>query len=258
MPDIQTNEGRTAFTTELRSLKEEMQRRFDIRLGAIIIDTVGAFFVIKDENSNAEINRICQIVRRIGNDIGVVMLLVHHFGKNPETGLRGAQAWNGSSDVTIGVLANINQLTGAINERSLSLTKTRTGAQGPLLAFTLETVKLGVDEDGDEIRTCVAKIDTNPRLPPMQHNGKGPGKIESAFRAACRLTFDESNVSWNGKRLAKLDDIKNRFFALYPVKANSPAKKNETLRRAWTRATHLLPEGWSIEKDPEGIEWLQT
>jgi hypothetical protein len=256
MPDIQTNEGRTAFTTELRSLKEEMQRRFNIRLGAIIIDTVGAFFVIKDENSNAEINRICQIVRRIGNDIGCLMLLVHHFGKNPETGLRGAQAWNGSSDVTIAVLANINQLTGVISERSLSLVKTRAGAQGPLLAFTLETIRLGVDEDGDEIRTCVAKIDTNPRLPPMQRSGKGPGKIEGAFRAACRLAFDESNVSWKGKRLAKLDDIKNKFFALYPVRAYSPTKKNETLRRAWTRATHLLPEGWSIEKDPDGIEWL--
>jgi AAA domain len=58
-----------------------MKAKHDVRLGMILIDTVSASFSLKEEDDNAEAARICKVLRRLGDHINGVMVLVHHYAR---------------------------------------------------------------------------------------------------------------------------------------------------------------------------------
>jgi hypothetical protein len=259
VPNLQTQEGTTAFIAELRSLKQEMQKRFDVRLGAIFMDTVAACFVMQDENSNAEVS---SIMRHISDSVGTVIIPIHHYGKDAGTGLRGASAWRGAADVTISVTANIDQLTGKVSNRELALAKARDAEQGPIAPFILEWVKLGVDDDGEDFGSCIIKLDLQPRPPPTQGKGsKGSSRGMRAFDNACRIALStHGEFRYRGKdgaefRIVELKHVKAQFGALY-VTGEDDTKKAETINRAWRRALEKMPGGYFTEQSPDGREWL--
>ena len=109
---------------------------------------------MKNEDDNAEATKVCNVMRSIGEDIGALMAPVHHYGKNPESGLRGASAWRGCADIVQGVLADIHPLTGRASNRELVCAKARDGEQGPLSAFALEFIELGTDADNEPYGSC--------------------------------------------------------------------------------------------------------
>jgi RecA-family ATPase len=219
IPNLQAQEGLTAFVAELRSLDQEMQKRFDVRLGAIFMDTVAACFVMQDENSNAEVSRVCGIMRHIGDSVGAVIIPIHHYGKDAGTGLRGASAWRGAADVTISVTANINQLTGKVSNRELALAKARDAEQGPIAPFILEWVKLGVDDDGEDFGSCIIKLDLEPRPAPAR--SKRPSKGDTVFDDACQTAlrahgeFRHRRKDGAEFRVVELKHVKAEFRALY-------------------------------------------
>jgi hypothetical protein len=95
-----------------------------------VIDTIAACFVMKDEDDNAEATKVCGILGSIGEEVGTLMAPVHHYGKNPESGLRGASAWKGSADVVEGVLADVDPLSGKTSNRELVCAIERLPAAG--------------------------------------------------------------------------------------------------------------------------------
>ena len=119
-----------------------------------MIDTLAACFIMKDEDDNAEATKVCGILGSIGEEVGALMAPVHHYGKNPESGLRGASAWKGSADIVEGVLADVDPLSGTTSNRELVCTKSRDGEQGPLSPFELEWIGLGIDAEGDAYGSC--------------------------------------------------------------------------------------------------------
>src|SRR5262249_34290095 len=143
LPDFTSADGIKHFIRQLKAIDERFRGDFDARLGMVPVDTIAASFAMKDEDDNAEATKVCNILRSIGAEVGALMAPVHHFGKNPESGLRGASAWRGSADVVEGVLADIHPLSGRASNRELTCTKARDGEQGPISPFELEFVPLG-------------------------------------------------------------------------------------------------------------------
>jgi hypothetical protein len=118
---------------------------------------------MKSEDDNAEATAVCNILRRAGEETESLAVGVHHYGKNPESGLRGASAWRGSADVVLGTLADIEPLSGRASNRELVCPKSRDGEQGPISAFELKFIELGVDEDGEAYGSCcVVPIEGGP------------------------------------------------------------------------------------------------
>jgi AAA domain len=138
LPDFSSADGIKLFIRQLRTLDERFQGDFGVRLGQVPIDTVAASFGMKDEDDNAEATKVCNIMRTIGDETGALVAPVHHYSKNPESGLRGASAWKGSADVVMGVLADIDPLSGRASNRELVCAKARDGEQGPISPFELE------------------------------------------------------------------------------------------------------------------------
>ena len=153
-PDFTRVEEVRAFMQELKALKAFMQDTHGVRLGAIVVDTLAAVFALQDENDNSEAAKVIRALKVIGEALDVLLIPIHHYGKGAETGLRGASAWRAGCDAVLSITADRNQLTGVVSGHSLWLAKSRVGEEGPVGAFGLRTMLLGVDEDGDELTSC--------------------------------------------------------------------------------------------------------
>jgi len=154
IPDFTKPDEVRAFISKLRWTNAQMMDQHGVRLGAIVIDTLAAVFTLQDENDNSEASKVIRAMKVIGDELDVLMVPIHHYGKGAETGLRGASAWRAGCDAVLSITAERNQLTGVVSGHSLWLAKSRVGEEGPAGAFSLRTMLLGVDEDGDELTSC--------------------------------------------------------------------------------------------------------
>ena len=138
----------------LKRANQHYKDCYGVRLGVIVLDTLAATFMLQDENDNSEASKIIKVLANMSQALDCLVMPVHHYGKGAETGLRGASAWRAGSDAVLSVTAERNHLTGIVSEHKLWLAKSRVGEEGPVGDFSLRTMLLGVDEDGDELTSC--------------------------------------------------------------------------------------------------------
>lgn len=120
-------------------------------VSVIVVDTLAQVTAGGNENSGEDMGKALAHCRRLATATGAMVLLVAHSGKNAERGLRGWSGIKGALDVEILV-----ERSG--EHRSATVTKMKDGSgEGVEYPFTLETVVLGQDEDGEDITSCVVK-----------------------------------------------------------------------------------------------------
>lgn len=117
--------------------------------GLVILDTLNRAAPGADENSSVDMGNLIAAAKQLQTLVGGLVLLVHHTGKDTTKGLRGHSSLYAALD---GAIEVIN--TDA--SRAWSVAKSKTGDAHP---FKLEIVTVGIDDDGDEITSCVAVPD---------------------------------------------------------------------------------------------------
>jgi hypothetical protein len=134
---------------DLKQCGDYFRAHFDVPHGLTVIDTASMAFRTKDENSNAEIARICQVLARLYQETGAFTCVVHHMGKDQSAGLRGGSAWRGNVDSVLLCLADREPLTGECRNHRAVVEKHRDGLEGPIGSFELALVELGEDDFGE-------------------------------------------------------------------------------------------------------------
>lgn len=120
----------------------------------VVIDTLAATSSGADENSSKEMGEIINYCKGIHKHFGALVLLVHHSGKDVTKGARGSSVILGALDCEI-------QISRVENDRVATITKLKDGDDaGQAYGFTLNTVELGQDADGDPITSCVVMHST--------------------------------------------------------------------------------------------------
>jgi hypothetical protein len=259
VPDLSSIDGLKAFISHLRALNERYLGDFGVRLGQVVIDTVAATFGMKDEDDNAEAQKVCNVLRRIGEATGALTCPVHHYGKNPESGLRGASAWTGSADVVEGVLADIDPLSGRTSDRELVCVKQRDGEQGPLSPFDLEFIPLGQDEDGDIYGSCcVIPTQGQSRFDKTAKLSKGARAVLDAIAEALdgRGKLITPRPDMGPVLAARVTDVRSEFDRRYVVDEIDPAKAANTKRMAFKRALDRLSPTQFGAGSAEGADWI--
>jgi len=259
LPDFSCAAGIKLFVRQLKAIDECYRGDFGVRLGCVPIDTVAATFGMKDEDDNAEATKVCNVLRSIGDETGALMAPVHHYGKNPESGLRGASAWKGSADVIEGVLADIDPLTGRTSNRELVCTKARDGEQGPISPFDLEFIELGLKDDGEIYGSCcVVPKAGQSRL----EKGPAPTKSQRTIMAAIDEALDSCGKVITPRagmpqvRAVKVTDVRAEFDRRYVVPDSDPTKASAAKRMAFKRALdHLSPAKFGAGSC-EGADWI--
>lgn len=164
----------------LRDVNELIEAlRHQGNLAAVVLDTLARVTPGANENSSEDMGKALAHCQRLHDATGALVILVHHSGKDDARGARGWSGIKGAADTEIEVLREGER-------RALRVSKQKDGEDGQTFNFKLGTVVLGVDEDLDEIASCVVEHDDSG-APILRGRGKLGGRQKLILRVLHEL-----------------------------------------------------------------------
>ena len=170
------------------------------KVDVVVVDTLAQVTPGANENSGEDMGRALAHCKSIHRATGAMVLLVAHAGKDTSRGIRGWSGIKGALDVEISVERSDKY-------RSATLTKVKDGeGEGEEFPFTLESVVLGQDDDGDDITSCVLKAGN--QVPKAQRKAEPKGTVQQVvMRVAIQLTDLPGTVTTNQLIDAAVDEL---------------------------------------------------
>lgn len=143
--------------------------------GVIVIDTLNQSAPTADENSSKDMGTIIQNAQTIQRMTNSLVILVHHTGKDKSRGLRGHSSLIAALDAAVEVKQGIG-----VREWALTKAKDAENIAGRL--FMLESVPLGVDDEGEPISSCVVRPDHSAIFRKSPPKGKNQIAVYEALQ----------------------------------------------------------------------------
>ena len=135
-------------------------KEFSPRL--VVIDTLAMAMSGGDENRTQDIGIVLKNMKRIQQELGCHVMVLHHPGKDESRGARGSSALHAASDTVLELKKTKDVVcVRAVKQRDMEGDKE--------LNFKIEKVVIGVDEDGDEVSSAVIE-ETGPMLGDKQED----------------------------------------------------------------------------------------
>jgi hypothetical protein len=119
--------------------------------GVIFVDTLSRSIPGVDENSAKDMSLVIENCQKLGRATGCMVIVIAHAGKNDDQGVRGSSALRAAADFEIAVTRHLET-----QWRCLKLTKSKDDTDGKEFAFTLASVEVGEDTDGEPVFSAVA------------------------------------------------------------------------------------------------------
>jgi hypothetical protein len=259
VPDLKNQKEVSALIPRIRAVSEQLQDTYNVPLGLVIIDTLAASFSREDENSNAEAAEIIKVMKEIGRQTGTIVAPVHHFGKAITTGLRGASAYKGGTDVILAVLADIDDTTGVASNRRLALAKTRDDEPGPIAPFDLPFVKLGEHKNGKPFGSCYVKPRLDQAFTNKAKSKKEPESLTTFRQSFAEMTLTSIRAHGDGPEVnaAKISDVRAEFSRRWPTGEDAdPKKRADAIRNAFKRGLKEARAHDFATDYQSDIEWI--
>lgn len=169
--------------TDVKDLLAALRALPDLAL--VVLDTLAQVTAGANENSGEDMGRALGHCKTIAQVTGAMVLLVAHAGKDVDRGLRGWSGIKGALDVEILVERSDKY-------RAATITKMKDGkGEGDEFAFTLTSVTLGQDQDGDDITSCV--LAHGQSLPKEQRRVEPKGNVEKLVLRTATVMRDLSD-----------------------------------------------------------------
>jgi hypothetical protein len=204
----------------------------------VVLDTFAQVMAGGNENSGEDVGKVLAHCRGINRATGGAMVLpVHHSGKDTSRGARGWSGIKAAMDVELEVVR-------VEERRSVSVTKIKDGpGEGREYPFRLNTVVLGLDEDGDEITSCVVE------------HAEGGSSVRRVARA--RLGQFEQAVVDAVEELvgvsnepAPLDEVLLMAITKVPHDGDGEDRRRDNVKRA---ANNLVDKKCLLVRDGVGL-----
>lgn len=223
----------------------------------IIVDTLAQVTPGANENGAEDMGLALANVRATIKATGAMVTLVHHSGKDASKGARG---WSGTR-AAVDVELEVTRM--GSGERELRVTKMKDGEDNLAWGFRLETVVLGLDDDGDNITSCVV---TEAAVPAkvVEDKPKGKGRryglverhvleiIDSVYESMESARYEEVVSACVEALPADVKPIMDRETGQQKLdKDGRPAFTRDTRRQRVTGAMQNLRKG---EDPPIAIE----
>jgi hypothetical protein len=220
------------------------------------------------------------VLKAVAEAVSCFVLAIDHFGKDLQSGTRGASSKESSADVVLAALGN-KELSGSVTNTRLAVRKHRSGRQGQEYPFSLRVVEAPQpDEDGDPITTMVvdwlpagAAEGTQPVDPwslcRRQDQRTAVLRLKRVLETVLTENGEEQPIEPDGQtvRMADQDLVREAFYAC--TAADGTPKQKADFRRQkfhraldWAEANRLIGIGdigdctyvWLLRPDsePEG------
>lgn len=142
----------------------------------IIVDTFAQVTPGANENAGEDMGLAISHVRALAEVTGATVLLVHHAGKDASKGARGWSGIRAAADAEIEIIRH------EVGPREIRISKMKDGEDSLFWGFKLEQVVVGMDDDGDEITSCVV-VETDPPAPANDDQGTN-GRVKRVGKDA--------------------------------------------------------------------------
>lgn len=139
---------------QIYDLIQQVKARYSELPVLLVIDTLSRVMAGGDENSAADMTALIRNIDAIREATGAHVMLVHHTGKDTARGARGHSSLRAATDTEIEVGKSGED---GDETRAALVTKQRDYQGGETFAFTLKSVPLGLDQDGDEVTSCIVE-----------------------------------------------------------------------------------------------------
>jgi hypothetical protein len=195
--------------------------------GAICIDTLNRASAGSDENDSKDMGRIIEAAKHLQREVGGLVLLVHHTGKEASKGLRGHSSLLAALDAVI-------EVSKADGQGRWSIAKSKDGRDDKAGSFRLDEIVLGSDDDGEVITSCVIKPDAE-YVPPTKPLSPSARQMVDAYQAVAR----RQSIGEGGRTTdVRLQDWREAFYQI------STSKSQEGKRKTFERGQkELLARG---------------
>ena len=117
-----------------------------------IIDTLNRASPGSDENASSDMGKLLAAVKKLEAEIGGLVILCHHTGKDRSQGLRGHSSLHAAMDAEIELRRDEK-----LDTRSWRSSKVKDEKDGTGYGFRLVQHRLGFDADGDPETSCTVE-----------------------------------------------------------------------------------------------------
>jgi hypothetical protein len=205
------------------------------------------------ENDPAAWQKIFAHLNPLSVEIGAPIILIHHYGKNAEAGLRGSSNARAGADFVLAMTCERNEITGETENHFLALTKSRTAPEGSISAVEAQSVHIGDRRDGSPVFSLVLNFDTSMRLTAAKNVERARGRparsaddetFMDAFHAA--MIDHGQDVRLFGEadgpivRAVELRHIREKFYQRYATGEDDEETKRDTRKKAFLRIRKRL------------------
>jgi hypothetical protein len=180
-PDL-FNKGPDALIKIAERDAQKMRRDFQVDLVAVFLDTFGLAACFENEDKAAQVLKVVGGLGKLSDATGALSIVIDHFGKNQQAGLRGSSAKRAGVETVLACVCDRDKQNNATNLR-MWFEKIRDGEEGRIIPYRLRPVQWGVDEDGEPVSSCV--IQWEPNRPP-------PAKRQQAARRKTDVTLERA------------------------------------------------------------------
>ena len=192
------------FVAAIIAQARQLERESGHPVVLIIIDTLAVALAGQVENDASTMAAVLAQMHRISAATGATVLLIHHPNKANPKEMRGSGAlFNGCDEIL-----RIDHEEGA-PVRELHVMKCKDGEEGPVGTFTLSTVEIGRNADGDPMTSCTVKPSDEP---PARKKAKRPSPGSAAGKALNEL--DHLTIAGKGYTSRGHDRIPDGVFVV--------------------------------------------
>lgn len=195
----------------------------------VVVDTMAQTLGGGDENSAKDVGLFWANMNRIKLEMGATPLVLHHPGKDASKGARGSSAIRGTLDTNLKLVAASEGIL------ELSDDKQRDNPKDGTIKYRLESVVLGIDQDGDEVTTATVVGVSDEAAK------KGKTGTITARNHILALLFFASKNQLTGTQLAELagmsaKSLRNRLSDLI---------KDKSIKRA-TQGVDMMESSYKL------------
>jgi hypothetical protein len=166
----------------------------------IVVDTFARALMGGDENSAQDVGAFNAAIAALIESTGACVLIIHHSGKNKAAGARGSSALQGAIDTEL-----------EVDQRQVISRKQRDVEAAEPIGFKLVPLIVGIDEDMDDITSCVVE----PAISVAAGNVRLGGNPKRGMQVLCEMAPDNTPVhaeDWKEKCAGFLGNRRGAFW----------------------------------------------
>ena len=205
----------------------------------VVIDTLSRAMAGGNENSPDDMGAFvanCDLIRQATN---AHLLVIHHTGKDEGRGTRGHSLLAAAADTMIEV--SKDEVNGLV---TATVKKQRDRASGDVLAFRLEPVDIGMDEDDDTITSCIVVPSDEQVSSRVKLTGPAKLALDSLVKALAEggekpPPMIQPRMGFSGQNTVVRSTLWKRYCAAVAI---TTSDKPDSQDKAFKRAAERLQE----------------